>query len=100
MIVCNPPYISEKRLETDRADLLEFEPREAFAAGPYGLSLHMRVVKDAVAFLRPGGLLLFEVGAGQDRQVKILFQRTNAYDDIRVVANDAAEGRVVLGRKT
>jgi len=33
------PYISEKRLEGDRASLLVHEPREAFAAGPYGLGI-------------------------------------------------------------
>lgn len=97
-IVCNPPYISDKRLEGDRAQLLELEPREAFAAGPYGLGIHMRAVKDAVRFLRPGGTVLFEVGLGQDCQVKILFERSKVYEDIRIVQNAAGEGRVVLGR--
>lgn len=99
MIVCNPPYISEKRLERDHAHLLELEPREAFAAGAYGLSIHLRVIKDALAFLRPGGVLLVEVGLGQDRQVQILFARSNAYGDIRLIRNAAGEGRGVLGRK-
>lgn len=98
-VVCNPPYISDKRLEGDRAHLLELEPREAFAAGPYGLGIHMRVVKDALGYLRPGGVLSFEVGAGQDRQVKILFERTKAYEDVRIVTNAANEGRVVVGRR-
>jgi release factor glutamine methyltransferase len=98
-VVCNPPYISEKRLEADRAHLLELEPREAFSAGPYGLSIHMRVVKEALPFLRPGGVLLFEVGVGQDRQVRILFERTRAYEDLRTVQNESGEGRVVLGQK-
>ena len=97
VIVCNPPYISEKRLEGDRAHLLELEPREAFAAGPYGLSIHMRVVKEAPRYLRPGGVLLFEVGLGQDRQVTILFERSKVYDSVGTVADAAGEGRVVLG---
>lgn len=96
-IVCNPPYISERRLSGDSAHLLELEPREAFAAGPYGLSIHMRAVKDALAFLRPGGALLFEVGLGQDDQVGTLFERSKGYERLRVVGNDAGEGRVVMG---
>lgn len=96
-IVCNPPYISEKRLEGDRAHLLAQEPREAFAAGPYGLSIHMKVLKDAPLYLRPGGVLLFEVGLGQDRQVAGLFQRSGAYEAVSVVADAAGAGRVVLG---
>lgn len=97
VVVCNPPYISDKRLEGDRAHLLTLEPREAFAAGPYGLSIYMRVVKDAPHYLRPGGILLFEVGLGQDRQVAGLLERSKTYEDIRTVCNDAGEGRVVLG---
>jgi release factor glutamine methyltransferase len=100
LIVCNPPYISESRLRNERADLLQFEPREAFAAGPYGISIHQRVVREAVPFLRAGGVLLCEVGLGQERQVKTLFERSRAYEDIQVVQNDAGEARVVLGRRT
>lgn len=96
MIVCNPPYISESRLKGDRAALLADEPREAFAAGPYGLSVHMRVAKDAPRYLQPRGLLLFEVGRGQDRQVATLLERNDAYENVRVVMDEAGAGRVVM----
>jgi release factor glutamine methyltransferase len=99
LIVCNPPYISEKRLSGDRAALLAAEPREAFDGGPYGLSIHQRVIKDALAYLRPGGWLLFEFGLGQERQLELLFGRSKAYEDVRVVANASAEPRVIAGRK-
>jgi len=99
VVVCNPPYISQGKLASDRAELLEHEPREAFDGGPYGLSIQQRVVKEALPFLRPGGILLFEIGLGQERQVKMLFDRTKAYEDIRLIANAAGEVRVVLGRK-
>ena len=98
-VVCNPPYISQRKLETDRAELLKHEPRQAFDGGPYGLSIQQRVVKEALPFLRTGGTLLFEIGLGQDRQVRVLFDRTRAYEDIQSVANDAGEVRVVSGRK-
>jgi release factor glutamine methyltransferase len=99
LVVCNPPYISQAKLAGERAALLENEPREAFDGGPYGLSIHQRVVKEALPFLKPGGSLLFEIGLGQERQVKMLFERTRAYEDIRTVANAAGEVRVVAGRK-
>lgn len=97
MVVCNPPYISEKRLMGERAHLLAHEPREAFAAGPYGLSIHMRVLKEALPYLRPGGALLFEVGLGQDRQVAGLFARSGTYGAVSVVAVSLKKNRVVLG---
>lgn len=98
-VVCNPPYISQGKLATDRAELLNHEPREAFDGGPYGLSIHQRVIKDALKFLLPGGILLFEIGLGQERQVNLLFDRAKAYEDIQLVANSAGEVRVVSGRK-
>lgn len=99
VVVCNPPYISQSRLATERAELLEHEPREAFDGGPYGISIQQRVVKEALPFLRPGGTLLFEIGLGQERQVKMLFDRVKEYEDIRQVANAAGDVRVVSGRK-
>jgi release factor glutamine methyltransferase len=98
-VVCNPPYISQSKLASDSAELLEHEPREAFDGGPYGLSIQQRVVKDALPYLRSGGVLLFEVGLGQERQVKILFERMKMYEDIRFVANAAGDVRVVSGCK-
>jgi release factor glutamine methyltransferase len=99
VVVCNPPYISQSKLASDRAELLEYEPREAFDGGPYGLSIQQRVVKETLPFLRPGGTLLFEIGLGQERQVKMLFDRAKEYEDILLVKNAVGEVRVVSGRK-
>jgi release factor glutamine methyltransferase len=97
-VVCNPPYISTGRLAKDRASLLEHEPREAFDGGPYGLSIHQRVIKDAPAFLKPGGWLLFEIGLGQDRQVRLLFERGRIYDEPRVASDAQGRPRVMYAR--
>ena len=98
-IVCNPPYISGKRLEGDRAHLLELEPREAFDGGPYGLSIHQRVLGVAPAFLRAGGILLFEIGLGQERQVELLFKRARAYDAMGFARDAEGNARVAYGRR-
>jgi hypothetical protein len=44
-------------------------------------------------------VLLFEIGLGQERQVKVLFERAKAYEDIRLVPNAAGEVRVASGRR-
>ncbi len=99
VIVCNPPYISTSRLtEGDRRKLLEHEPREAFDGGPYGLSIHQRVTKDARAFLRPGGHLLFEFGLGQDRQLAALFKRSRAYGEVQFESDADGNPRVAHAR--
>lgn len=98
-VICNPPYISTGRLSKDRASLLDHEPREAFDGGPYGLSIHQRVVKDALDYLRPGGWLLFEIGLGQDKQVTLLFERARGYDAARHASDGEGNPRVVYARK-
>jgi release factor glutamine methyltransferase len=99
VIVCGPPFISQTKLATDSAWLLEHEPREAFDGGPYGLSIQQRIVKEALPFLRSGGMLLFETGLGQERPAKMIFERAKAYEDIRLVENAIGEVRVIMARK-
>lgn len=99
VIVCNPPYISTGRLAADRATLLDNEPREAFDGGPYGLSIHQRVIKDALALLKPKGHLLFEFGLGQEKQMTALFTRSKAYENVRFANNDSGAPRVVVATK-
>ena len=99
MIVCNPPYISTGRLEGESAHLLESEPREAFDGGPYGLSIHQRVIRDAVAFLKPGGWLLFEFGLGQERQAAALLARAKVYEAPAYATDEAGAPRVAIVRR-
>jgi release factor glutamine methyltransferase len=99
LIVCNPPYISTAKLETESAHLLENEPREAFDAGPYGIAFQQRLIADAAPYLRSGGWLAFEFGAGQDRQAKALLARARAYAAPTFVADEAGVLRVALVQK-
>jgi len=99
-ISCSPPFISTGRLTRDRAYLLEHEPREAFDAGPYGIAIHQRVVKEALPMLRSGGYLVLEFGEGQDKQVLSLVNRTKAYDDVQLLVSEVEGGpRAVRARK-
>jgi release factor glutamine methyltransferase len=97
VVVCNPPYISTGRLSRDRATLLEHEPREAFDAGPLGISILQRVIRDAPEYLKAGGWLALEVGAGQARFVETMFVRAAAYDPVLTAADADGEPRVVYG---
>lgn len=98
-VVCNPPYISARRLDGGSADLLEHEPRAAFDGGPYGLSVHQRVIREAPGFLRAGGVLLFEIGLGQDRQLRALFARATQYEGLRLLHDTEGQARVALARR-
>jgi release factor glutamine methyltransferase len=82
-IVSSPPFISSGRLANASAHLLEHEPREAFDAGPYGISVHQRLINEGVPLLRAGsGWMIVEFGDGQDRQVRRLAERSGHFGAI------------------
>jgi release factor glutamine methyltransferase len=97
LVVCNPPYISSARL-SEREDLAG-EPALAFDGGPYGLSIHQRVSRDALNFLRPGGSLAFEFGLGQERQLGIVVQRARGYESPRLVNDAEGHPRVLVAKR-
>ncbi len=98
-VVCNPPYISSGKLMSERAALLDHEPKEAFDGGVYGISIHQRVIRDAPDFLKTDGYLLFEFGLGQERQITKLFERSNRYADFRLESDGEGHPRVASARK-
>jgi release factor glutamine methyltransferase len=98
-ITCSPPFISTGRLTKDRAHLLEHEPREAFDAGPYGISMLQRLAKESAPVLRVGGYLVLEYGEGQEKQVLSLVNRTKAYDEVLVLSDAEGVPRAVRCRK-
>lgn len=65
LLTCNPPYISSAKVPLMAAGIAGHEPAMAFDGGPLGVSLLSRLLDEAPAWLRPGGLLLVEVGLGQ-----------------------------------
>jgi release factor glutamine methyltransferase len=98
LVVCNPPYISTGKLEGESAHLLETEPREAFDGGPYGISILQRLVREAPAYLAPGGYLAFEFGAGQERQAASLIARAGLFSPVDLISNDDGVPRVAVTR--
>jgi release factor glutamine methyltransferase len=72
LIVANPPYVA-----AGDPHLLElrFEPQQALVAGPEGLEQIRGIARGAPGHLRPGGWLLLEHGAGQDRAVRGLLEQ-------------------------
>jgi HemK-like putative methylase len=97
VVTANPPYISTGKL-AQRTDLAG-EPREAFDGGPYGVTIHQRVAKDAMALLRPGGWLVMEFGHGQERQLELVIGRTRGYDVIEFYQDAGGAPRVIAARR-
>lgn len=100
VVVCNPPYIPSGSLSKMAAEIVEHEPLVALDAGPYGINIFRRLVRDALHFLRPGGLLAFEFGAGQEVLVERLLQKSSGYEQMQPVVDHLGTPRVMLAKKS
>lgn len=76
LIASNPPYIDPAELAAPftTPEVNRYEPRLALAGGEAGLAIVRRLVAQASRFLKPGGMLLVEIGATQGNVVKKLAQ--------------------------
>ncbi|MCP5113764.1 MAG: peptide chain release factor N(5)-glutamine methyltransferase [bacterium] len=84
LVVCNPPYIPSTSVDKLAPEIIDHEPRVALDAGAYGINIFQRLIKGAPDFLRPGGMLAFEIGAGQDKIVSKLFRMAgDAYAPVK-----------------
>ncbi len=72
LVVANPPYLSREELAAAPPEVRDYEPREALEGGEDGLAVIRRLVGEAADYLRPGGRLLVEIGAGQGPAVRRL----------------------------
>ncbi len=96
LITANPPYIAERELASLAADVRAFEPRLALSGGEDGLLVTRPIVRGSAAYLRSGGVLAVEIGAGQADTVKALFTETG-FQEVEVDKDYGGHERVVSG---
>ena len=100
-VVSNPPYIPSAACGLLQPEVLR-EPVSALDGGTDGLDFYRRIVTEVPKILRPGGLLLMELGYGEADQVAGLlvsagFSRTEIRKDFggipRMILAENAAGR-------
>ncbi|HET6892053.1 MAG TPA: peptide chain release factor N(5)-glutamine methyltransferase [Pyrinomonadaceae bacterium] len=77
LVVSNPPYVAGSAWDGLQREVRDHEPRVALVSGVDGLVMIRRLLVESVAFLKPGGHLLFEVGFDQGDVVQSLVDRSN-----------------------
>lgn len=97
-VVSNPPYIPDDELAGLEPEVTEHEPRDALSGGADGLDVIRRLVPQAHQALKPGGLLVMEIGHGQSAAVET-FLLEAAMKHERTVADLAGIPRIVVARK-
>lgn len=73
IIICNPPYISEKEYGILDPSVRDYEPRMALVGGEDGLKFYRRLGEALPAYLSSGGTVYLEIGSTQGQAVDELF---------------------------
>ncbi len=98
LVVANLPYVPRAAWEVLLRDIKDFEPRTALLGGEDGLALIRPFAQEAHHYLRVGGWLALEVGAGQAEEVLEILRGTGAYDRLQTLLDYHGMPRVVRGR--
>jgi release factor glutamine methyltransferase len=72
-IVCNPPYVSAKEMESLDKSVVSFEPHGALSDGNDGLDFYRVLARDAKKVLKDGGRMYCEIGCDQSKAVCEIF---------------------------
>jgi release factor glutamine methyltransferase len=75
ILVSNPPYVSEQEYQELEVHVREFEPKIALVGGATGIEMYERLAVQIPKKLRPGGVVLLEIGANQKEPLEKLFKR-------------------------
>jgi release factor glutamine methyltransferase len=96
-VLSNPPYVAEEEAGTLSKEVLR-EPREALFAGNGGFAFIDAILAKAAALLKPGGLLLVEVGHTQGSEAR---RRAIAagWQEVDVLPDLAGVPRVLAARR-
>ena len=98
LIVSNPPYIRKKDIDTLHTQVKDYEPYIALEGGEDGLDFYRAITKESVDYLISGGILAFEVGHDQAKDVCDIM-RYNGYSKIYTKKDLQGIDRVVIGYK-
>ena len=98
LLLCNPPYIPSDDISGLDVSVKDFEPVMALDGGADGLDFSRAVIKTWDTAIRPGGLIIFEVGIGQAEQVAWMLVKAG-YENIRITRDTGGIDRVVEGQK-
>ncbi len=73
-MLSNPPYVARPELAGLMPEVARWEPASALDGGADGLDAYRTLIGALPGLLRPGGLAILELGAGQRAAVAALAQ--------------------------
>lgn len=98
VIVSNPPYIPSLEIHTLAEEVKGYDPRVALDGGADGFCCYREIAAMVPEILQKGGYMLLESGAGQDREIIRIFEKTGL-NWIKTAPDLAGINRCVILKK-
>jgi len=98
VLTCNPPYISSAKLEEMPEEIINYEPKEAFNGGSFGLNIIFRLIKESIPFIKNKGWLCFEIGEGQGEGIIKIMERNDNFQEIESATDQNNNIRAILAQ--
>ena len=99
LLISNPPYIGRKETATLPVEVRDHEPASALYGGEEGYELYGQLVPEATLHLKPGGLLVLELGHDSLPAVRPLLE-TPQWANLHVTNDLAGIPRVLSAERT
>ncbi len=96
-VVSNPPYLTGEDMNNLQKQV-SFEPDEALYGGEDGLDFYSEITRLWEPSLKPGGMLCYEIGAGQEEDVSGAMIQLG-FENVRFIKDMCGVFRVVYGFK-
>jgi release factor glutamine methyltransferase len=99
LIVSNPPYIGRREAGTLAREVRDHDPELALYGGEEGYELYGELIRQAAAHLKPGGILVLELGHNSLPAVEPLLD-TAHWTNVSVTNDLAGIPRVIAAERT
>lgn len=96
IVVCNPPYVTDKEAALMNKNVLDHEPREALFSGDDPLKFHKSVMSLKKILLKSGGRIYFEINESSGDDARVLFSE-HGMKEIRIVRDIHGKNRFACG---
>jgi release factor glutamine methyltransferase len=99
LIASNPPYIGRRETATLPREVRDHEPAVALFGGETGTEIYAPLIAQAAALLKPGGVLVLELGHNSAEHVSRLLAEPE-WADVALTNDLAGITRVASARRT
>ncbi len=96
MIISNPPYVPTHMIPILQEEVKKYEPLTALDGGEDGLDFYRRIISEAPAYMKSGGVLILETGHDQGKAIEDLIRAESAYEDCMIIKDYNKHDRVCI----